>query len=166
MSELADRIEASKHCDCFDEAFLPGMTPAERDKIVAALRLAAQPAAPVREPVAWRWKVSPMQINWQFSDAPPAKHPVYNLELLYAAPAPSAAQEFPFLAELLTTLNVMKAAYNRDGDRLMSVWIHDVQAVEAAIKALSQPHLGEQKPPSQTYATFGSDRVSMRSQKL
>jgi hypothetical protein len=42
------------------------------------------------EPVAWRWKVSPMQLNWQYSDAPPAKFPVYNLELLFAAP-PSQA---------------------------------------------------------------------------
>ncbi len=48
-------------------------------------------AAEARGPVAWRWKVAPTQINWQYSDAPPAKFPVYNLELLY----PDPAQECP-----------------------------------------------------------------------
>jgi hypothetical protein len=55
-----------------------------------------QSSAVSAEPVAWRWKVSPMQLNWQYSDAPPATSPVYNLELLYRDPPQSALDDTAF----------------------------------------------------------------------
>jgi hypothetical protein len=53
--------------------------------------------------------------------------------------AAQARQEPPFMAALLTTLNVMKSAHNRGSDRLMSIWEEDVRAVEAAVEALALP---------------------------
>jgi hypothetical protein len=38
--------------------------------------------------------------------------------------------------ELEKTLRVMRSAYAHRGNRLMSIWDHDIQRVEAAVKAL------------------------------
>lgn len=41
---------------------------------------------PMGEPVAWRWKVSIHQLNWQFSCEKPVTYPQYCVEPLYAHP--------------------------------------------------------------------------------
>lgn len=88
-------------------------------------------ATPELEPVAWRWKVSPLQLNWQYSDAPPAKFPVYNLELLYpAAPAQCDAVTDEMVAEAC--------------DVYLSVYVDDDKdmgdAMRAALRtAISKP---------------------------
>lgn len=59
---------------------------------------------------------------------------------LYASPQPDARigrKAYPFLAALSTTLKTMKSAHDNGGERLMSIWLDDVQAVEAAILSLT-----------------------------
>jgi hypothetical protein len=45
----------------------------------------------------------------------------------------------PLLSQLSATLEVMKSANSREPDRLMSVWSRDIEAVEAAVAALTRP---------------------------
>jgi hypothetical protein len=43
------------------------------------------------------------------------------------------------MAQLLTVLDVMKSAHNKEPGRLMSIWSRDIEAVEAAVAALTRP---------------------------
>jgi hypothetical protein len=54
-------------------------------------------------------------------------------------PHSQAGIEQRHLAQLLTILSVMKSAHSREPDRLMSIWSRDIEAVEAAVTALTRP---------------------------
>jgi hypothetical protein len=51
--------------------------------------------------------------------------------------------EPPFLESLRKTAKVMKKAHDAGGDRSMSIWQEDLQAVEEAIAALSSAQCGD-----------------------
>jgi hypothetical protein len=64
-----------------------GIAPGALKKAIeAALTAHAQRQ---QEPVAWRWKVSPSQLNWVYSNSP-SPVPQFNVEPLYPAPAQCA----------------------------------------------------------------------------
>jgi hypothetical protein len=48
------------------------------------------------------------------------------------------------MTQLLTVLEVMKSAHNKEpSGRLMSIWFRDIEAVEAAVAALTRPQRQE-----------------------
>lgn len=44
-----------------------------------------------------------------------------------------------FLKSLQRTAKIMRSAHDKGGDRLMSIWLEDLQAVEEAVELLSHP---------------------------
>lgn len=64
----------------------------------------------------------------------------YKDQMIRAQLALYDSRKLPFLGALSTTLTTMKTAHGKGGDRLMSVWEDDIQAVEAALSALSPAH--------------------------
>jgi hypothetical protein len=54
-------------------------------------------------------------------------------------PHSQAGIEQRHMAQLLTVLDVMKSAHNKEPGRLMSIWSRDIEAVEAAVAALTRP---------------------------
>lgn len=86
--EVTDAVRAAVEKHCHIDTRWPSSARIDdmhMAAFVADLRAAlAAEMTPEDYVVAWRWKVSPDQLNWQYSAAPPATHPVYNLELLYS----------------------------------------------------------------------------------
>jgi hypothetical protein len=70
---------------------------------------------------------------------PEAKLLPFLRSLLNQSPHCQAVIASPLLSQLSATLEVMKSANSREPDRLMSVWSRDIEAVEAAVAALTRP---------------------------
>lgn len=64
---------------------------------------------------------------------------------LRAASRPQEPVAWPFLSSLEKTAKIMRRAHDGGGDRLMSIWTEDVQAVEEAVLALT----GEELKPAE-----------------
>jgi hypothetical protein len=137
------------------------------DRLIERLRSRAAPLTRARElsPTAALCREAADEIERLRHDAQPAKNaPVLTERLIQAAvdyeqgrcssrelaearaaveaAMPGAAQPTRMAsgdwAQLLTLRDVMKTAYKRGGDRLMSVWERDLNAIEAAIMILDK----------------------------
>ena len=155
-------------------------------------RLAAQSAAPVggvwmplapTQQIIDRMTASIDCVDIPTSDDPPDRDYDYDMRKAYraalscAAPAPSAAQWQPistaprdgeFLVYLPEEHRKYQVMYRTERTSIIGgAFAFDMSKPTDWMPLPAPPaHPGEQKPPSQTYATFGSDRVSMRSEKV